>query len=220
MIVSLLNSVDIDHGPVMTDFIDWYKLSFLDINVLKTKEMIIDFRKNPMVISPVVINDHVVEVVHQLKYLGTVIDEKLTFETHVDAVCKKAHQHMFYLQKLCSFKVDRTFMKMFYSCCIESVITFSFVCWYGSLNVKNRNRQQGIVKVCGKIVGTTLNDLNDLYKARTLKKAELIMNDPSHPLQNVFKLLLSTRRYYLPLCRTNIFKNYVIPAAIRFLNCK
>ncbi len=37
---------------------------------------------------------------------------------------------------------------------------------------------QGIVKVCGKIVGTTLNDLNDLYKAKTLKKAELIMNDP------------------------------------------
>ncbi len=46
--------------------------------------------------------------------------------------------------------------------------------------------------MCGKIVGTTLNDLNDLdlYKARTWKKAELIMNDPSHPLQNVFKLLL------------------------------
>ncbi len=94
------------------------------------------------------------------------------------------------------------------------------MCWYGSLNVKNRNRLQGIVKVCGKIVGTTFNDLNDLYKARTLKKAELIMNDPSHPLQNVFKLLQSTRRYYLPLCRTNKFKNDVTPAAIGFLNYK
>ncbi len=31
------------------------------------KEMFIYFRKNPMVISPVVINDHVVEVVHQFK---------------------------------------------------------------------------------------------------------------------------------------------------------
>ncbi len=51
--------------------------------------------------------------------------------------------------------------------------------------------------MCGKIVGTTLNDLNDLYKAKTLKKAEFIMNDdPSHPLQYVFKLLPSTRRYY------------------------
>ncbi len=150
--------------------------------------MIIDFRKNPTDISPVVINDHVVEVVHQFKYLCTVIDEKLTFEAHVNDLCKKAHQHMFYLRKVCSFYVDSTFMKMFYSCCIESVISFSFVCWYVSLNVNNRNRLQGIVKVCGKIVGTTLNYLNDLYKVRILKKAELIMNDPSHPLQNVFRL--------------------------------
>ncbi len=36
MIVSILNSEDIDHGPVLTDAIDWCKLSFLDINVLKT----------------------------------------------------------------------------------------------------------------------------------------------------------------------------------------
>ncbi len=36
MIVSLLNSEDIDNGPVLTDVIDWCKLSFLDINVLKT----------------------------------------------------------------------------------------------------------------------------------------------------------------------------------------
>ncbi len=78
-------------------------------------------------------------------------------------VCKKAHQRMFYLRKLCTFKVNSTFMKMFYSCCIESVITLLFLCWYGSLNVKNRNRLQSILKVCGKIVGTTLNDLKDLY---------------------------------------------------------
>ncbi len=129
VIVSLLNSEDIDHGP-LTDFIDWCKLSFLDINVLKTKEMILDFRKNHMVIFPVVIKYHVVEVEHQFKYLGTVIEEKFTFEAHVDAVCKKAHQRMFYLRKLCRFKVDSTFIKIFYSCCIESVITFSFVCWY------------------------------------------------------------------------------------------
>ncbi len=52
---------------VLAEFIDWSNLSFLDINLFKTKEMIIDFRKNPTDISPVVINDHVVEVAHQFK---------------------------------------------------------------------------------------------------------------------------------------------------------
>lgn len=95
------------------------------------------------------INDHAVEIVHQFKYFGTVIDEKLTFEAHV---CKKAHQRMYFLWKLCGFNVDSTFMNMFYSCFIESVITFSFVCLYGSLNLKNRNRLQGTVKVCVRLL--------------------------------------------------------------------
>ncbi|KAF7705683.1 hypothetical protein HF521_020969, partial [Silurus meridionalis] len=90
VIVSLLDNEDSVHGSVLVDFIDWCKLSFLDINVLKTKEMIVDFRKNRTAISPVVINDHAVEIVHHFKYLGTIIDEKLTFGAHVDAVCKKS----------------------------------------------------------------------------------------------------------------------------------
>lgn len=96
----------------------------MDINVFKTKD---DCRFQEA-ISPVDINDHAVEIVHQFKYFGTVIDEKLTFEAHV---CKKAHQRMYFLWKLCGFNVDSTFMNMFYSCFIESVITFSFVCLYG-----------------------------------------------------------------------------------------
>lgn len=218
VIVSLLNNEDPDHGPVLADFTDWCNLSFLDINALKTKEMIVDFRKNPTVITPIAINGNAIEVVHQFKYLGTVIDDKLTFEAQVDTVCRKAHQRLYFLRKLGGFNVDNSFMKMFYSCFIESVITFSFVCWYGSLNLKNRNRLRGIVKVCGKIVGASLNDLNNVYITRTLRKAELITMDLSHPLQKAFKLLPSSRRYYVPLCRTNRFKNSFVPAAIGFLN--
>ncbi len=62
------------------------------------------------------------------------------------AVCQKAQQLMFYLRKLCRFKVDSTFMKMFYSHCIESIITFSFVCWYGSLNGKTETDSKVLLK--------------------------------------------------------------------------
>lgn len=55
----------------------------------KTKEMKDDLRKNPTVVSPVVISDQAVECVHKYNYPGNIIDEKLTFERHVDAVLKK-----------------------------------------------------------------------------------------------------------------------------------
>ena len=39
VIASLLNNDDPDHGPVLSDFTDWFKASFLPFNVSKTKEM-------------------------------------------------------------------------------------------------------------------------------------------------------------------------------------
>ena len=62
---------------------------------------------------------------------------------------------MYFYQKLRSFNVDTTFMRMFYSFFIESVLTFTFICWFGSLTLKNRYRLEGIVKVCSKIAGTS-----------------------------------------------------------------
>lgn len=51
--------------------------------------MIINFRKNPIISFPVLINNQAVEQVPQQKSVCTVIDGMLTFEPQVDALCKK-----------------------------------------------------------------------------------------------------------------------------------
>ena len=164
--MSLLSHDDPVPGPVVEDFIQWCKSSFLTINVSKTKEMMIDFRKTRPTTVPLSINDQAVESVQQYRYLGTVIDDRLSFEHQVDAVCKKANQRMYFLRKRRNINIDSKFMEMFYSCFIESVLTFAFICWFGSINLKNRNRLQGIVRVCSKIIGTPLTDITVLYKTR------------------------------------------------------
>ena len=115
VIVSLLSSDDPDHGPVVKEFSDRCRSSFLNINTNKTKELLFDFRKNPPDISPVSIENQAVEIVLNYEYLGTRLDNKLSSELHVDAVCKNSHQRMYFYRKLRSFNVDSTFMKMFYS---------------------------------------------------------------------------------------------------------
>lgn len=74
----------------------------------------------------------------------------------MDAVCKKAHQHLYFLQKLHDFNVDSI---------IESVI-FHLCAAMGQLILKTGTDYRALLK-CGEIVGTSLNDLNNLYKART-----------------------------------------------------
>ena len=67
---------------------------------------------------------------------------------------KKSQQCLFRLRKLAKFQVDRSLMTMFYRSFIESVVTFSFICWFASLNLKHKNSITRITKVSSKIIGS------------------------------------------------------------------
>ncbi len=110
---------------------------------------------------------------------------------------------MYFYQKLRSFNVVTIFMRMFCSCFTESVLTYFFICWFGSLTLKNRNSLEGIVRMCSIMADTNPNDLSHVYKVRATKKIQWILADPSHLLFSESRLLPSGRRYNLPRCRTN-----------------
>ena len=79
--------------------------SSLDLNVKKTKEMLIDFRKAPtMTIPDLFIDSDSVEVdgVSEYKYLGTVLDNKLNFEEEKKTLTihKRCQPRIFCLQKI------------------------------------------------------------------------------------------------------------------------
>ena len=109
------------------------------INTSKTKEVLIDFRKNKTIVQPVQIRSEAIEQVDQYKYLGTYIDSKLSWKFNTDYICKKGRQRLHLLRQLRQFSVDRTIMQMVYRTFIQSVLCFNFVCWYGSLTVQDKN---------------------------------------------------------------------------------
>ena len=55
--------------------------------------------------QPLMIKGQTVETLSTFKYLGTVVDENLTFTDNVDHIYKKAQQRLFLLRKLRSFNV-------------------------------------------------------------------------------------------------------------------
>jgi len=62
-IVSLLGAGECDHGPVVEDFVQWCKDAFVQISVLKTKGMLIDFRRNQTDLKRTTIKEQEVDVV-------------------------------------------------------------------------------------------------------------------------------------------------------------
>lgn len=218
VIVSLLTNNESNHGPVVNDFIDWCEQFYLSVNVSKTKDMAIDFRRSPPSGTYNVIQGEVVELVSEYKYLGTIIDKDLRFEANTDAICKKVQQRLFFLRKMNSFNVCNVLMTVFYQCFIESVLTFCFLSWFGALSVTNKNRLTRLVRVAGKIIGLEQSQLHDIYSRRVTRKARQIMECPDHPLFKEFSLLPSGRRPRLPRMRTQRARASFIPEAISRVN--
>ena len=80
-------------------------LNYLELNVSKTKEMIVDFRRPSRSLPPILIKDVEVERVSTYKYLCSVLDEKLAWTAHVDSIIKRPNSRMFCLRKLVRFVV-------------------------------------------------------------------------------------------------------------------
>ena len=102
--------------------------------------MCIDFRKYPPSQSDIVIHDNKVDIVDEYKYLGITTDNKLKSDRHCSVTYKKCQQRLYCLRKHRSFNIDITILSMFYKSCIPSVLTFYFICWFGNVSQKDKNK--------------------------------------------------------------------------------
>ena len=92
--MSLLEDNETAHGPIMDYFVNWCQEAMLELNVTKTKDMCIDFRHKAYNPTTTIINGQDIAIVHQYKYLGNIIDDKLTFNSNTDMLCKKGQQRL------------------------------------------------------------------------------------------------------------------------------
>ena len=69
------------------------------------------------------------------------------------AIVKRGKQKIHLLRKLNYFSVIPVILCRFYQSFIESLLSFSFICWFHSLTVKHRNSLNSIVHICSKITG-------------------------------------------------------------------
>ena len=85
----VLNDDFINYTQVVMSFVNWWDSNHLILNVTKTKEMVIDFRKQTKVPDLIVIKENDVERVETFKYLGVVLDNKLKWKQNTDSIVKK-----------------------------------------------------------------------------------------------------------------------------------
>jgi hypothetical protein len=87
--------------------------------VIKTKEMIEDYRKRRTEHAPILIDGAVVEQLESFQFLGVHITNKLEWSKHTKTVVKRARQNLFPNRR---FGMGPQILKRFYRCIIESMV--------------------------------------------------------------------------------------------------
>uniref|UniRef100_A0A3B1JAG4 Reverse transcriptase domain-containing protein n=1 Tax=Astyanax mexicanus TaxID=7994 RepID=A0A3B1JAG4_ASTMX len=199
---------------------DWCTVNNLHLNVDKTKEMVVDFRRAQHTHSPLNIDGSSVEIVKSTKFLGVHLADNLTWTLNTSSTAKKAQQRLYFLRKLRKARLPPPILTLFYRGTIESILSSCITAWFGTCTVSDCKTLQRIVRTAERIIGVSLPSITDIYTTRSIRKATSIVNDPTHPSHELFSLLPSGRRYRSIRSSTTRFCNSFYPQAIRLLNCR
>ena len=188
----------------------------------KTKEMIIDFRISSSTPCFIALKGSNVERVSSYKYLGIVIDDRLTWHTYIDFLIKRLNIRMYCFRKLNYFNVDARILAAFYDSVIASVWRYCLVCWGGNVVQGDKDKISRIVNEVGRIIGEPRQGFEAVYADLLIKKLTDVMGDVSHPLNDrlVGQLISRSGRMRSPPATTGRYLSSFVPQVIRLHNSK
>uniref|UniRef100_A0AAQ6IHX2 Alkylated DNA repair protein AlkB homologue 8 N-terminal domain-containing protein n=1 Tax=Anabas testudineus TaxID=64144 RepID=A0AAQ6IHX2_ANATE len=202
----------------MDRLVSWCSLNNLELNALKTVEMIVDFRRHPAPLQLVILCNTPVTSVKSFRFLGTTITQELKWEQNISSLTKKAQQRLYFLRQLKKYNLPKQMLTNFYTAIIESILTSSITVWFAAATARDKARLQRIIRSAEKVIGCSLPSLRDLYVSRTQRRASRIAADPSHTGHALFQPLPSGKRLRSIRTRTSRHKNSFFPAAVSLLN--
>ncbi|KAI4905569.1 hypothetical protein NFI96_026711, partial [Prochilodus magdalenae] len=124
-----------EYRATVNDFVAWCELNHLQLNVTKTKELVVDLRRDKAQVTPISIKGVSVDTVEDYKYLGVHIDNKLDWAKNTDALYRKGQSRLYFLRRLRSFNICRTMLRIFYESVVASAILYAVACWGSRLMV-------------------------------------------------------------------------------------
>ncbi|KAK3539456.1 hypothetical protein QTP70_008511 [Hemibagrus guttatus] len=129
------------------------------------------------------------EIVKSTKFLGVHLAEDLTWSLNTSSNTKKAQQHLYFLRSLRKAHLSPLILTTFYRGTIESILCSCITACFGNCTVSDLKSLQRIVRTAEKIIGVSFPSITDIYSTHCIRKANSIVDDPTHHSHTLFTLL-------------------------------
>ena len=131
---------------------EWTEKQKMEISSKKTKAMIINFTDNYQFTTRLQLHNRNIEVVDQMKILGTIVTNKLSWQENCSYLIQRVNKRMLLLKKALSFGATREEMVHLWIIYCRSVLEQSAIVWSSSLNEDSKADLERTQKVFAKMV--------------------------------------------------------------------
>ena len=131
---------------------EWANTNLMKLNCDKTKELLVDFRKNTTHVPNVIMSGTPIERVSCSKLLGVMISADLSWDNHIDYICGKGAQRLYFIRVLKRAGSDEHDLIAVYVSTIRSVLEYACEVWHPGLTHDQSRRVESIQKRALKII--------------------------------------------------------------------
>ena len=157
------------------------------INLSKTKELVICFRKDEPNVPQISLNSTLIDQVSSVKLLGVYISSSLKWATHVDYIYKKASSRVYFIIVLRRSGVHGKELFKIYSSIIRPVLEYGCQIWHSSLTKEEEDTLESIQKRCFKVIWPELTYTDAITELKT----DTLFNRRETICLNLFKKMKS-----------------------------
>ena len=136
----------------------WARKNSMNFSASKTVAMMITNKRKTRNYD-IKLGGENIKWVKEFKYLGVIIDDKLKFNKHIDAMCEKARGCLFQCQKVLgkTWGLKPKVMKWMYEMIIKPIMTYGSVVWSKRLQVnQSRKKIDRLHSMACRMIGNTL----------------------------------------------------------------
>ena len=216
---------------------DWTEKKKMVLNEKKSKSMIFNFSKQNQFTTNLKLKGENLEVLREVKLLGTVISSDLKWDKNTDKLVKDANKRMKMLHVAAKFVSNNQDMVYLYKTFVRSALEYSAVVWHSSLSQKNIDDLERIQKSALKVIlkekykdyKSALSDLNlqslsdrrENLCLRFAKKSLKLLNFKKlFPHSKKFHVMnqRKRRKFFVNNAKTERYRKSSVPYMQRLLN--